>query len=319
MGLFKSIFGGGGGGKSNAWEDPNLKEYSGNVKSGLYNRLGATQVKNPNYKPPSTTYSSGPMAANGTQSTIFNPRYQYANPNQTNATRTTSSNEPEYITDFSNVGKQVGMNEANSPYDYSGIDSAIDSYKRGPSYTTPKFNFGDSGMIDDQANLEYGLGAKNINRNAQGTLEKLRETVGTRRPGLLLKAGEDSNRNASENLASLNSQLRGNAMGQKLQYGKDQQLAQDDANRYLADLMMKNSDALSSANLNKISAQKEITGDERDYQDRGLEYLMDMYKSMTGAQNQTENAKMADKTNRQGNTLGFLGSAANAAAKAYGR
>lgn len=304
MGLFSK-----GGGKSNAYQSANIKEYEDSYKTGAFNRVGATKIKNPKYNPtPASTPASGAVGPRGSQMTYNNPYFQYNNPNQSKATPSSpASNEPEYTYDFSNVGKQIGMNEANAPYDYSGVDQAIESYKKGPSYTAPKFNFGDPNMIDEQANLEYGLGAKNINRNAQGALEKLRETMGTRRPGLLMKAGEGNARMAGENLASLNTKLRSDAMGQKLQYGKDQQLAQDDANRYLADLLMRNSDALSGATLNKVSAQNQITGDERDYQDRGLEYIMDLFKTTLGAQNASENAKMSDKTSRRGQTLGFLG------------
>lgn len=319
MGLLGSIFGGGGGGKSNAYQSPNLKEYETNYKTGLYNRLGAGMMKNPKYQAPgSQVKASGPMSATGGQSTIFNPYFQYNNPNQTKATPASNSNEPEYLPDFSNVGKQVGMNEANSPYDYSGVDQALAGYKGGSKYTPTKFSFGDPNMIDEQADLEYGMGAKGINRNAQGSLEKLRESVGTRRPGLLLKAGESSNRDAAENLANMHSQIRSNALGQKLQYGKEEQLANDDASRFADDQSLQYLNGLSSANLNKVSAQREITGDERDYEDRGLEYLFDLLNSMTGHQNNSENSKMADKTSRRGQTLQFLSGAAQSAAKGFG-
>lgn len=91
-------------------------------------------------------------------------------------------------------------------------------------YNPTKFNF--QAKPEEYSNQAYEMGARQIRREGQGNLEKLQETIGTRRPGLLLKAAENSQRNIGEQLGGLSSQLSIERMKEQSDLAKEQQIQQ---------------------------------------------------------------------------------------------
>lgn len=258
----------------------------------------------------------------------------------------------------SNPGHQVGMSEATSPYDFSGYDKgkgyaeqAAKGYQDPAKFTAEyssgykpeaneafQFNYGK--LPSAYANQAYEAGSSDVRRESQGNLEKLRESVGTRRPGLLMKAGLQSGRNTADVLSKLNAQIRLEEMNKNLEYGARQQqdqagenarafAANDAMQQYLsqekfreygskADLEGRNA-AERQANLQGLSstgqlfgnmAQSEIgqragiTDSERNYQDRAMEYLMNLYGQ--GSQQSQFNAGQENQS-RQALRSAFLG------------
>lgn len=185
-----------------------------------------------------------------------------------------------------------GIQKATEGYDFSPIDEAISGYR-----TPYTFNFAQ--LPEEYANTAYAQGAKGIQRQAAGDLEKLSERVGTRRPGVLAKLGETSQRNTQEQLAGLNAQTQLEKMRQNVELGKEQQEKQADYNlrRYsgLADLAT-----------GKIGTQAGILGQERAYADQPIQYLQNLYGSAANATNQ--GAQAANQ--KRSGTLGFLGNVA---------
>jgi len=220
--------------------------------------------------------------------------------------------------DVSNTNKAVTAADANKNYDYSGVDEAIAGFKNPTQYSSTynptTFNFADNDMIDQQSDLQYGLGAKNINRQGSGALEKLRETTGTRRPGLLMKAGAQNQRDVGEQLAGLNTNLRTSALGQKLALGKDQQIAQAGENLNASNFNLgkesaqsdenyRNSGALADTSLNKVQTQESNRAQLQAENDRILEMLYNYW----GKNADLKNGAAAQSQQSSGGVLGKVG------------
>lgn len=228
--------------------------------------------------------------------------------------------------DFSNVGKQITAGDQG--YDFSNLDAAISSLKSPSSYspknyTAAKFDF--ASLPDQYYNSLYESGASDVRRENAGQLDKLRETIGPQRAGLLLKASQNSQRDTLENLAKMRAGLSQEQMREKTDLGTKQQLAQAEENfkaagfndeqaRYKAQDLLSRSQALSSASQGKLGLQQSATQNERAYQDQSLQYLMDMlYK------NASLSGQAADRKNQvRGQEMSFLGDAAKGIGAAYG-
>lgn len=385
-----------GGGGPKPYQSADLGDYESATKSGLFNRVGAQKVKNPaydtamqDYERQMQRYNSAqqqqPIAMNRAQATSgwYQPPAAPQRPNVEESTY-----------DYSNVGKPVsgGMSGNNykvgdQQYDFSGINKSIqgfqnpqkynqnyqstynptlfkETYSSGynpVAYKPTNFNYGK--LPSQYADIAYQEGAKDIRRQGQGDLEKLRETVGVRRPGSLMKAAEQSQKNVGEQLAGLNSQIRLAEMMKNLDLGVQQQ--QDQAGENLRtsqfgegqqqfkagegykgyqsrsdiekaqeqqaiqkssedyrgyqsradqekaqnDEIYRYLDSLNQANQNSVVTQGNLLQNERNYQDQGLQYLMDILKTNAGAQNQA--AQIGAQ--KQGNFLQFLSGVAKAA------
>lgn len=292
----KSIFGGGGGGGGG---DNDKGFYQGAAKAGLANRAGIRQNADGSY-------------------------------------------------DYSQVGKPItgaaGIAKATSGYDYSPVNEAISGYRRPSLFTqtysssyAPKtynpYSFNFSRLPSEYGDMAYEQGAKDVRREGAGNLEKMRETVGPRRIGLLSKMSESNGRNVGEQLARLNSDIRLNQMNRNIDLGRAEQEAQagenlraaqfgEDQSRFgagesykgyqsRADLeraneenRLKNLAGLSETGFNKISSQSGLVENERNYEDQALQYLMNMFNNTAGL---NQGAAQLDAQKR-GQNLGFLGS-----------
>ena len=203
---------------------------------------------------------------------------------------------------FKNLSGSAGKDYATQGYDFSPMDTAIESYKTS-SYKPTAYSFGDENKIDEMTDLQYGLGSKNINRAGNNSLTKIQEATGTRRPGLLMKAAETNQRGVNEDLASLNSNLRATALGQKTQLNKEQQLAQEEQAKYGAEDSLRRNQAMAEAAQNKISTESGLTENERNHQKQMMDYLQDLFYKTGGMAGQAA----ATRESGRGNTLDFLG------------
>jgi len=289
--------GGGGGGGPTGYQSPHLKEYEGAGREGIYSRIGARKKKDGGY-------------------------------------------------DFSETGKPIGVGKAKEGYDFGSYDAAMkkmgeyspmdETYASG--YTPGQYGattFDYKTRPKEYADMAIEQGGKGIKRQGAGMLEKLRETVGTRRPGLLLKAGEGSQRQTGEQLADMQTQIRMKEMEKgtdlAVQQQKDQAeenyrkagfdedtarfKANEDFKAYgsRADLESRTADERFRRDTGsgemagkKIGLESTVAGGERDYADRGMEYLMDWFKSNAGITGDSQRAAAQDKTNRRGQSLDFL-------------
>lgn len=222
------------------------------------------------------------------------------------------------IYDFSGTSNPVTA--GNQGYDMSNLDTAISGFK-GPSsytpssYTASKFDF--ASKPDEYYNTEYEIGASDVRREGAGQLQKMQEALGPRRAGLLLKAGSNSQRTISENLAKMRAGLSQEAMREKSDLDVKQQIAQagenfnaadfnDSQQKYVAEDKFRRNQGLFDAAKGKVGLQSDVTERERAYQDKAMEYLMDMFYKTAGLQGQA-----ADRKNEgRGQNLSFISSLA---------
>lgn len=301
------LFGGGGG--PQAATDPNLGPYQQAAYQGIANRLGAKKGADGAYDFSGTNnpvygQETGGRYSVGTQSYDMNPMNKaiagFSRPTRLSQTYTSAYNPTSYKA---------------SLFDYKGL---------------PEQYYNDA----------YGAGSKNIRREGQGSLEKLRETIGTRRPGLLMKAGEANQRATGESLAGLSRDLglerirQGTDLGVKqqqdqaaenlraAQFGEGQAQfgagegykgfqSRSDLEKANADNAFRNLQALNEAGQNKLVTQGNLLQNERAYQGEGLDALIRLLTGAQGTQNQAAEAAEA----RRKNTLGFLGTGAAVASK----
>lgn len=165
--------------------------------------------------------------------------------------------------DWSNTGKSMSIPEATAGYDFSGYDKAINQNP---------YQYSFSSLPDQYYNDQYNLGAKDVRREGQGQLDQYKRAIGTRRPGLLLKSQETSGRQIGENLASLGTTLRGQAMKEKSDLGRMEQMAQADENYRV-------NQGIANATQNKIGQQAAVTEAERANIDKAYEYMLQHYLS----------------------------------------
>lgn len=219
-----------------------------------------------------------------------------------------SSGNPRF--DYTNIDPTRTPAQANAPYDYSGINKAISGFST-PETPYNAYNFNYSKLPEQYGNQAYESGAKDVRREGAGNLQSIQQAVGTRRPGLLMKAGQQNQRNVGENLANLNSQIRLNEMNKNTDLGVQEQQANaaEGAKAYgmNADNTFRNLQALNDANKGKIATQSGITQQERDYQDKGLQQLIDMWT-------QLYQSRRGTKSSGGSGILGTVAKVASAAA-----
>lgn len=233
------------------------------------------------------------------------------------------------VYDYSKTFQPITKTAANSEYDYSPINSAMESYKK-PSlfketYNPYQFNFADQGKLNEYVANQYNLGAADIRREGKGNLTQLQQSIGTRRPGLLMKAGAQSSRDVGEQLAKMNMALRGEALNRGIDLNRDQQQSQAgenlrgyqsraDLERANADEMFRSAQALESAGQNKIKTEAQITQTEKENQAKKLEDLMNYYLTLI----QSRRAAQSKNDTGRGGVLGKIAGAAGSAARAFG-
>ena len=192
------------------------------------------------------------------------------------------------------------------------------SYAPTATYKKPTFAF--EALPEKYAEEEYALGAKPIQREGASSLERVRETVGTRRPGLLLKTAEQSQRDVSERLAGLQSQLRLGAAKQKVGLGVQQQLAQDEAefrsagfnedqSRQLANEKYRESEFGeeqarfgAGEGAKEYASRAELEAKKREDEAQTLDYLERLFSKTGGFEGKAAGRRLT----KRGQTLDFL-------------
>ena len=354
----------GGGG----YVSPNIDTFERATANTIFNRLGANPAyQSYSYNPGTNPYGAGsgrsattgralpgvgssnrssgtqalnrssdiPMQGNGGNSYIPD-----LGTLQGGASKAKGKEDPYANYDFSQTGLPIegeqGVRYSTRGYDLSPFDEAIAGYRNparltqtysGASYDPYQFNFGQ--LPEEYSQRAYQAGAKDINKAGRDKLTQIQETIGTRRPGLLKKASEESARGTNKNLLDLNNQVQLEKMRQNLDLGKLQQIQQagenlnaanfnagegyrgyqsrSDLEKSNADSAFKNLQALSQTGGAKVGAQSGLVGSEREYQDKALQYLMGLYGTATGQANQA--AALANQRNQSafGNLLGLGG------------
>ncbi len=342
MGFVGDLLGGGGG--QEGYVSQNSPEYESAARSGIYNRLGARKKKKPVASAaapvPSATgtgfvNNGGSISFSGTPGSPMGGAVAQPKPEE---------GADEW--DFSQVGQNITPTQAMAGYrnSFKQYDEATNAMKtpstfsqkyssgyKPTAYNASKFNY--QGLPAEYGNLAYEAGAKDIRREGAGNLEKIRENVGVRRPGLLLKASEQSSRDVGETLAGLNSDIRLREMEKNTDLAVQQQKDQAEENFRAAgfsDQQAKDMAAEkfkeygSKADLEKLSADEKfrrdtgygdmaknriglisgVTENERAYKDKAMEYLLNLFQSTIGSQNQA--AQQA--TARRGQNMDFMSS-----------
>jgi len=301
------LFAGGGG--PQAATDPNLGAYQQAAYQGIANRLGAKKGADGTYDFSGTNNPVYGQERNGSYS-VGNQSYDMSPMNKAIAGFSSPTRLSQTYT---------------SAYNPTAYKASLFDYK---------------GLPEQYYNDAYAAGSKNVRREGQGALEKLREATGTRRPGLLAREGEANQRATGESLANLSSQLGLERMRQGTDLGVKQQQDQaaenlraaqfgegqaqfgagegykgyqsrSDLEKSNADNAFRNLQALNEAGQNKLVTQGNLLQNERAYQGEGLDALL---KLLGGAQG-TQNTAAQAAEERRKNTLGFLGTGAAVASK----
>lgn len=188
--------------------------------------------------------------------------------------------EGQPIFDYSQSFDPKTKGDAVGQFDFSGMDQAISGFKN-PTATYNPYQFNFSGDVNKLADEQYNLGSKSIQRQGAGGLEKLRETVGTRRPGLLGKLGDQNQRGILETLGGLRGNLNVNAMNQGLELNKAQQLAQASENmnseKAKSDDIFRNLGALAETSGKKVGMESDVYERERANEMEKVKTFLDAY------------------------------------------
>ena len=339
-----------GKGGSGGYVSPNIDRFEEGVATSVFNRAGANPAySNYGYNPGVNPYGTGsgrsastgralpgvgsPSRSTGTQGLNANTQNQipgngnmYTTPSlnslQGGSSKMKGKEDPYANYDFSNTGIPLqgakGLQYATQGYDFNPIDEAISGYRNpakiNQTYDPYQFNFGQ--LPEEYSQRAYQAGAKDINKAGRDKLTQIQETIGTRRPGLLKKASEESARDTNKNLLDLNNQVQMERMRQNLDLGKAQQVAQagenlgaanfrTDVDKFNADAAFKNLQGLAQAGGAKIGAQSGLLTGERDYQDQAIDYLMQLYNSATGQANTAAQQRQQRNQQVMGNLLGL--------------
>jgi len=298
------------------------------TRNGVVARSGVNQSTNQPLDTNKANYGMPPMRGGSTSSSTAKTGGQ--------------QDDPYAKYDFSNVGTPLtgpnAVGYAAQGYDFSPINQAIEGYRTpaqltqtysGSTYNPYQYNF--DNLPSEYTNTAYQSGASDINRAGSNSLAQLQESLGTRKPGLLANAAENSQRNTNKNLLGLNTNLRLNEINQNLATQQAQQKAQAGENlgaanfnagegykgyesranleKANADNIFRNLGALASTGQQRIGTEAGLVKDQQATQDQALQYLMNLYQAATGQANQSA---ALDNQARQASAaqIGGLGSLA---------
>lgn len=207
----------------------------------------------------------------------------------------------------------VASGGGNQGYDYGAIDKAAQGFGSAPqlkeTYNPTSYQKTDfsnlQNLPESYANEAYGLGSKDIRREGAGQLSQLKGAVGTRRPGLLAKLGQNQARTIGENLASLRGNLDINRINQNnenqfkiasMNQGENQFGANFGANegyrgyQSRSDLEKGNAGlskdyltSLADVGAKKVGLQQQGTQAEREDLARRQQMLQDYLKTIVGS------------------------------------
>lgn len=310
------------------YTSPYTRGYEDSSRQGIYERLGARRKLKRGAKPDQYgNYSED--------------QYEY------DVSGTTKPIDPaEAAKKYQGMGyMQNALNKMQNKSQYNEVyNSTYDPRKN--AYTATTYNF--QATPERVYNEAIRAGSKDILRANQGNLAKLQEAVGVRRPGLLLKAGQQANRDIGEQLASLSTSLREQAAKEKADLATKQQMEQA-AENLIAKQFGEGQEQfkagegykgyLSRAEREKLAADEAfrrdtgygdmarayLTGEmgateaERAYRDKALEYLMNMWRDAAGITSSSEQAGQSARDKAKQRSTDMFGSIMGAAGSIFGK
>jgi hypothetical protein len=219
--------------------------------------------------------------------------------------------------DSNQITGAQGIQTATAGYNFNPQQQAIQGYQSGgPRYNPAQFKF--QGLPQQYGRQAYESGVSDIRREGQGQFEKMRESVGTRRPGLLAKMQQNYSRDLGQREGALRRDIGLEEMRQNVDMNRAEQEAQAGENyrgfAANADERFRNLGALEQAGQGMISTQSGLVQNERGYRDQALDYIMKMFGDTAGLKNQS--AQLQAQQNAA--TMSALGSIASAAVPGLG-
>jgi len=256
---------------------------------------------------PTNPFSSGPKGYNPKSTSQLEAGVSTGVGNRAGATRKADGSY-DYSNSFNPITGAAGIAKSTAGYDFNPMDQAIKGFQAPRSLSRVDFK----NLPDRFGDVAYENMARDMRRESAGNLTRLNEQVGTRRPGLLLKSGQDANRDLSQQLAQGKANIERDIMEKNIDLDKDEQLANADLQKSETMLDLDRLKGLFGMGDTKIGTQSGLVGKERDYEDAGLDRLLEAWAKAGGFSNDAAQIK---SQNRKA-SLDFLGSMMSGASKA---
>jgi len=256
---------------------------------------------------PTNPFSSGPKGYTPKTTGQFESGVAAGVGNRAGATKKADGTY-DYSNSFKPITGAEGIAKSTAGYDFNPMDQAIKGFQAPRTLNRVDFK----NLPDRFGDTAYENSARELRRESAGNLTRLNEEVGTRRPGLLLKAGQDANRDLQQNLAQTRQNIERDVMEKNIDLDKDEQLANADLQQAETKLDLDRLGKLFDLGSGKIDTQSGLVGKERDYEDAGLDRLLDAWAKAGGFANQAAGIKSANRTA----SLNFLAGMQDKAAKA---
>lgn len=217
--------------------------------------------------------------------------------------------------DFSNSFKPItgaeGIAKSTAGYNFDPINQAIQGYQKPRSLSRVNFQ----NLPKQFGDVAYENMARDARAQNAGDLTKLNEQVGTRRPGLLLKAGQDSQRELQKNLAQGRQNIEQEIMSKNIDLNREEQLTNADLQKAETMLDLDRLKGLGGLGSGLIDQQSGLMQNERGYEDANLDRLIDAWAKAGGFSNQAAGIQSQNR----GQTLDFMGKLAGAAGGFFGK
>lgn len=206
----------------------------------------------------------------------------------------------DYSNSFKPIQGPSGVASSTAGYNFNPMNNAISGLQKPGKLSRVNFqnyakNFGD---------VAYENMARDLRSENSGNLTRLNENIGTRRPGLLMKASQDANRDLEKQLAQGRYNIERDIMDKNIQLDKDEQLTNADLQKSENEMNLDRLFKLGGLGSDLVSKQSGLVQNERDYADKALEMLLEAWKTSGGFANEAAGIQSKNR----GDTLGFLGS-----------
>ena len=213
--------------------------------------------------------------------------------------------EYDFSKSFQPIQGAAGVQQAKRGYSFDPMSQATEGL--GQRRRVGRLDF--KGLPQKYGSMAYERGAKDIRREGSGQLTQLQEALGTRRPDMLYKAARDAQRSQGENLADLGSDIARDVMGMETDLDVKEQVGNVDIQRAEELMDLDRLGKLFDVGRGTVETESGLVQRDRDYEDRALQFLMDLWKSAGGFAGQaaeTERAGRGDTFNMLGNIAGAM-------------
>lgn len=197
----------------------------------------------------------------------------------------------DYSNSFKPITGAEGIAKSTAGYDFNPMDQAIQGFQ-GPR-SLNRVDFGN--FASRFGDVAYENMARDLRRENAGDLTRLNEQIGTRRPGLLLKASQDANRNLEQKLAQGRQDIERDIMEKNINLDKDEQMANADLQKSETMLDLDRLGKLFDLGKSKIGTQSGLVEGERGYEDAALDRLLDAWGKAGGFANQSAGIQSSNR------------------------